>query len=101
MPFSLLQSKSGKSSPFRTDSRSYLAGLPESETAAREVLAWGEEHFGELSGPYLIAPAVITTTSSTQAPKSRSLSSVSGRSNAVSPSRRARCSPADGLSASR
>jgi len=44
----VLQSKAGKSSPHLADSRSYVAGLPESERAARELLAWGEEHLGEL-----------------------------------------------------
>jgi 2-keto-4-pentenoate hydratase/2-oxohepta-3-ene-1,7-dioic acid hydratase in catechol pathway len=46
--FAVLQSKAGKSSPHLADSRSYLAGLPESERAASELLAWGEEHLGEL-----------------------------------------------------
>jgi hypothetical protein len=30
------------------DSRSYLANLPDSERAAKELLAWGEQHLGEL-----------------------------------------------------
>jgi 2-keto-4-pentenoate hydratase/2-oxohepta-3-ene-1,7-dioic acid hydratase in catechol pathway len=48
IPFAVLQSKAGKSSPYLADSRSYLAGLPGSEGAAKELLAWGEEHLGEL-----------------------------------------------------
>jgi 2-keto-4-pentenoate hydratase/2-oxohepta-3-ene-1,7-dioic acid hydratase in catechol pathway len=48
VPFSVLQNKAGKSSPHLADSRSYLANLPDSERAAREVLAWGEQHLGEL-----------------------------------------------------
>jgi 2-keto-4-pentenoate hydratase/2-oxohepta-3-ene-1,7-dioic acid hydratase in catechol pathway len=46
--FALLQSKAGKSYPYLADSRSYLANLPDSERAAKELLAWGEEHLGEL-----------------------------------------------------
>jgi hypothetical protein len=48
VPFSVLQSKSKKSSPYLADSRSYLANLPDSERAAKELLAWGEQHFKEL-----------------------------------------------------
>ena len=48
VPFAVLQSKAGTSFPHLTDSRSYLAHLPESERAAKEVLAWGEQHIGEL-----------------------------------------------------
>jgi 2-keto-4-pentenoate hydratase/2-oxohepta-3-ene-1,7-dioic acid hydratase in catechol pathway len=48
VPFSVLQSKSGKSSPHLADSRSYLANLPDSERAAKEMLIWGEQHLGEL-----------------------------------------------------
>jgi hypothetical protein len=44
----VLQSKAGKSSPHLADSRSYLANLPDSERVAKELLAWGEEHLGEL-----------------------------------------------------
>jgi 2-keto-4-pentenoate hydratase/2-oxohepta-3-ene-1,7-dioic acid hydratase in catechol pathway len=47
VPFAALQSKAGKPSPYLADSRSYLAGLPDSERAAKELLAWGEQHFGE------------------------------------------------------
>lgn len=50
VPFAVLQSKAGKPSVYLADSRSYLAHLPDSEHAARELLAWGEEHFGELAG---------------------------------------------------
>jgi 2-keto-4-pentenoate hydratase/2-oxohepta-3-ene-1,7-dioic acid hydratase in catechol pathway len=44
----LLQSKAGKISPNLADSRAYLANLPESERDARELLAWGEKHLGDL-----------------------------------------------------
>jgi hypothetical protein len=47
VPFAVLQSKAGKSSPHLADSHSYLAGLPDSERAARELLAWGEQNLGE------------------------------------------------------
>jgi len=43
-----LQRRSGIAGPDLGDSRAYLAGLPESDRAAREVLAWGEAHLGEL-----------------------------------------------------
>jgi 2-keto-4-pentenoate hydratase/2-oxohepta-3-ene-1,7-dioic acid hydratase in catechol pathway len=46
--FSALQRRSGRSHPELADSRSYLAGLPESEQVAKEQLAWGEEHLDEL-----------------------------------------------------
>jgi hypothetical protein len=46
--FAVLQSKAGKSSPYLADSRSYLANLPDSERAAKELLVWGEQHLGEL-----------------------------------------------------
>jgi 2-keto-4-pentenoate hydratase/2-oxohepta-3-ene-1,7-dioic acid hydratase in catechol pathway len=48
VPFAVLQRKAGKSSPHLTDSRTYLANLPDSEQAAKEVCAWGEQHLGEL-----------------------------------------------------
>ncbi len=48
VPFAVLQSKTGKSCPYLADSRSYLANLPDSERAAKELLAWGEQHLGEL-----------------------------------------------------
>ncbi|MDD1619356.1 MAG: hypothetical protein LUQ52_07680, partial [Methylococcaceae bacterium] len=48
VPFAVLQSKSGKSFSHLADSRSYLANLPDSEWAAKELLAWGEQHLGEL-----------------------------------------------------
>jgi 2-keto-4-pentenoate hydratase/2-oxohepta-3-ene-1,7-dioic acid hydratase in catechol pathway len=48
VPFSVLQSKSGKSFMHLADSRSYLANLPDSESEAMQMLAWGEEHFGDL-----------------------------------------------------
>jgi hypothetical protein len=50
VPFVVLQSKAGKSYSHLTNSRSYLANLPESEEAAKELLAWGEQHLGELGG---------------------------------------------------
>jgi hypothetical protein len=40
VPFSVLQSKAGKSFLPLADSRSYLANLPDSERAAKEVFAW-------------------------------------------------------------
>jgi 2-keto-4-pentenoate hydratase/2-oxohepta-3-ene-1,7-dioic acid hydratase in catechol pathway len=46
--FTVLQSKSGKSSPPLADSRSYLVNLPDSERAAKEMFAWGEKHLKEL-----------------------------------------------------
>jgi 2-keto-4-pentenoate hydratase/2-oxohepta-3-ene-1,7-dioic acid hydratase in catechol pathway len=48
VPFAVLQNKSGKSFIQLADSRSYLAHLPDSERAAKELLAWGEQHLGEL-----------------------------------------------------
>ena len=44
--FTVLQSKAGKSSPHLADSRSYLANLPDSERAAKEMLVWAEHHLG-------------------------------------------------------
>ncbi len=46
--FTVLRGKAGKSCPYLADSRSYLANLPDSERAAKELLAWGEPHLGEL-----------------------------------------------------
>ena len=46
--FATLQNKAGKPSPHLADSHAYLAGLPDSERAAKELLAWGEQHLGEL-----------------------------------------------------
>jgi 2-keto-4-pentenoate hydratase/2-oxohepta-3-ene-1,7-dioic acid hydratase in catechol pathway len=48
VPFAVLERKAGKPLLHLADSRSYLASLPVSERAAKEVLAWGEQHFGEL-----------------------------------------------------
>src|SRR5271157_301245 len=48
VPFAVLQSKAEKACPHLADSRSYLANLPDSQRAAEELLAWGEQHFGEL-----------------------------------------------------
>jgi 2-keto-4-pentenoate hydratase/2-oxohepta-3-ene-1,7-dioic acid hydratase in catechol pathway len=45
--FATLQQRSGINRPDLSDSRAYLAGLPESERAARELAAWGEAHLGE------------------------------------------------------
>jgi hypothetical protein len=42
-----LQRRSGIARPDLSDSRAYLAGLPSSERAARELAAWGEAHLGE------------------------------------------------------
>jgi 2-keto-4-pentenoate hydratase/2-oxohepta-3-ene-1,7-dioic acid hydratase in catechol pathway len=46
--FAALQSKAGNSCPYLADSRSYLANLPDSERMAKELLAWGGQHLGEL-----------------------------------------------------
>jgi hypothetical protein len=46
--FATLQAKAGKSSPHLANSQSYLANLPNSEHAARDLLAWGEQHIEEL-----------------------------------------------------
>jgi hypothetical protein len=46
----VLQAASGRPHPELTNSRSYLANLPENEQAAKEQLAWSEEHLQEL-GP--------------------------------------------------
>lgn len=46
--FETLQIKAGKPSPHLANSRAYLANLPDSEHAAKELLAWGEQHFDEL-----------------------------------------------------
>ena len=48
IPFAVLETRAGKSSPFLADSRSYLANLPDSEHAAKELLTWGEDHLEEL-----------------------------------------------------
>jgi len=45
--FTTLQERSGMLSPELSDSRAYLAGLPQTEHAARELVAWGEAHLGE------------------------------------------------------
>jgi len=44
--FSTLQQRRGTSRPELNDSSAYLAALPESEQAARELAAWGEAHLG-------------------------------------------------------
>jgi 2-keto-4-pentenoate hydratase/2-oxohepta-3-ene-1,7-dioic acid hydratase in catechol pathway len=46
--FASLQPRSGITRPDLVDSRAYLAALPESERAARELLVWGETHLDEL-----------------------------------------------------
>jgi 2-keto-4-pentenoate hydratase/2-oxohepta-3-ene-1,7-dioic acid hydratase in catechol pathway len=46
--FDVLQGKSEKRHASLTDSRSYLANLPRSEEAAKELLAWGERNLNEL-----------------------------------------------------
>ena len=48
VPFSVLQSKSGQSFPQLADSLSYLVNLPESDSMAKKMLTWGEQHFKEL-----------------------------------------------------
>lgn len=50
VPLAALQRKAAKPSPHLADSQAYLANLPYSERAAKELLAWGELHFDEL-GP--------------------------------------------------
>lgn len=45
--FATLQQRSGITRPDVSDSRAYLAGLPETERAARELAAWGEARLGE------------------------------------------------------
>jgi 2-keto-4-pentenoate hydratase/2-oxohepta-3-ene-1,7-dioic acid hydratase in catechol pathway len=49
VPFAVLQGKAGKFSHHLTDSRSYLANLPDSERAAKDLSVWGERHLGELA----------------------------------------------------
>ena len=57
--FAALQRHQGQTSPHLSDSRAYLAGLPESEQVAKELLAWGEQHPGDLSeGPAFPLDAV-------------------------------------------
>ncbi len=46
--FSVLASKAGMSFPHLTDSHSYLTNLPDSEGEAKQLLAWAEQHLGEL-----------------------------------------------------
>jgi 2-keto-4-pentenoate hydratase/2-oxohepta-3-ene-1,7-dioic acid hydratase in catechol pathway len=46
--FSTLQRGAGRTHPELADSRSYLANLPDSEQAAKELLAWGEKNLGQL-----------------------------------------------------
>jgi 2-keto-4-pentenoate hydratase/2-oxohepta-3-ene-1,7-dioic acid hydratase in catechol pathway len=48
VPFAVLQSKAGKSCPYLADSQSYLANLPDSQRAAKDLLIWAEQHLGEL-----------------------------------------------------
>jgi hypothetical protein len=48
--FAVLSARSGRSAPDLADSRTYLAHLPDSEQAARELHTWGEQHLAELSG---------------------------------------------------
>jgi 2-keto-4-pentenoate hydratase/2-oxohepta-3-ene-1,7-dioic acid hydratase in catechol pathway len=49
VPFAVLQSRSRTLYPHLTDSRSYLAHLPDSERAAKELHAWGVQHVDELA----------------------------------------------------
>jgi 2-keto-4-pentenoate hydratase/2-oxohepta-3-ene-1,7-dioic acid hydratase in catechol pathway len=46
--FAALQEKAGTSHAQLADSGTYLAGLPDSERLAKELLAWGEQHLEEL-----------------------------------------------------
>ena len=46
--FSVLQKRSGNSLECLSDSRAYLAHLPDSEEAARRLLEWGSQHLHEL-----------------------------------------------------
>ncbi len=46
--FTSLQQRSGITQPDLSDSHAYLTGLPESEQAARELLAWSKAHLAEL-----------------------------------------------------
>jgi 2-keto-4-pentenoate hydratase/2-oxohepta-3-ene-1,7-dioic acid hydratase in catechol pathway len=48
VPFAVLQTKAGTSFLHLADSQSYLVNLPDSERAAKELLAWSEHHLGEL-----------------------------------------------------
>lgn len=67
VPFAVLQDKAGQRNAKLVDGRSYLAGLPDSERAAKELLAWAEEHFGDLgnserfplSAVYLLEPVEV------------------------------------------
>lgn len=45
--FATLQQRSGIDRPSLVDSHAYLVGLPETEQAARQLLAWGEAHLSE------------------------------------------------------
>ena len=47
--FSVLQSKSGATHDFLSDSTSYLSNLPESEQVAQSLMKWGEQHLNEFS----------------------------------------------------
>jgi hypothetical protein len=49
MTLEVLQGRSGITHPGLQDSRAYLAGLPETEGAARRLLSWAEAHLGELA----------------------------------------------------
>ncbi len=50
VPFSALQDRAGTSNPYLAHSRAYLAHLPHSEQAARELLTWAEQYGGECEG---------------------------------------------------
>lgn len=43
-----LQRRAGRPLPILADSQTYLEHLPDSEKAAKELLAWAEQHFPEL-----------------------------------------------------
>ena len=46
--FAALANKAGKPAINLANSQSYLANLPDSEQAAKELRAWGEQHLDEL-----------------------------------------------------
>lgn len=47
LAFSVLARRASRSAGNLSDSRRYLAGLPDSEQAARELLSWGEDHLSK------------------------------------------------------
>lgn len=57
--FSVLQERAGTSYEFLSDSRAYLAHLPDSEQAVRSLLEWGEQHFDEFTEKERLAIDVV------------------------------------------